>query len=595
MACQITRLIVELSREGTASSVPAHTLPTSLGLGYLCHQLHAIPLESNVRRKESKKAFLLGSFERECHLCASVSSLPYPTNPNTKPLAVAFHNSKSSFSSGGLDPCYKSLPACLRRHPSCGLPRSLKFYFRSAASRSADSSNAYQGTLQQMQTQLERSPADIVQIEDGRFLYSGLTSIELLITLINLQLVSYEPVVDLSIKILKSPIMNSLLRGPILWMVKRTVFSHFCAGEDVGEASETLRRTWELGLRCILDYSLEDAMDNISCDLNLEGFLKTIYQTHLLPSGSVSFSCVKITAICPLPLLERISNLLRWQHKHASFNLPWKDECLPLLAPESPTYHVQRQPDSLSEDEQRDILAAKERLWKLCKESDHAGLPLLVDAEHTSVQPAIDYFTYTAALQFNRGGRPLIYGTIQAYLKDSFPRLALAMGEAAKRGVSFGVKLVRGAYLTRECTLSGLMGAPSPVYSFIEDTHKCYDVCAAFMLERAALGDGSVVLATHNFDSGRSAAAKAEQLGLVKADGRLQFAQLKGMADGLSLALAHAGFQVSKYLPFGPVAHVIPYLIRRAEENRGLLGNTLPDRHCIRRELKARCLGSTIL
>eukprot|EP00249_Psilotum_nudum_P017958 c26571_g1_i3 orf=245-1777(-) len=510
MACQITRLIVELSREGTASSVPAHTLPTSLGLGYLCHQLHAIPLESNVRRKESKKAFLLGSFERECHLCASVSSLPYPTNPNTKPLAVAFHNSKSSFSSGGLDPCYKSLPACLRRHPSCGLPRSLKFYFRSAASRSADSSNAYQG-------------------------------------------------------------------------------------EDVGEASETLRRTWELGLRCILDYSLEDAMDNISCDLNLEGFLKTIYQTHLLPSGSVSFSCVKITAICPLPLLERISNLLRWQHKHASFNLPWKDECLPLLAPESPTYHVQRQPDSLSEDEQRDILAAKERLWKLCKESDHAGLPLLVDAEHTSVQPAIDYFTYTAALQFNRGGRPLIYGTIQAYLKDSFPRLALAMGEAAKRGVSFGVKLVRGAYLTRECTLSGLMGAPSPVYSFIEDTHKCYDVCAAFMLERAALGDGSVVLATHNFDSGRSAAAKAEQLGLVKADGRLQFAQLKGMADGLSLALAHAGFQVSKYLPFGPVAHVIPYLIRRAEENRGLLGNTLPDRHCIRRELKARCLGSTIL
>eukprot|EP01018_Ginkgo_biloba_P034593 Gb_14263 [translate_table: standard] len=435
-----------------------------------------------------------------------------------------------------------------------------------------------------------RTP-DILHIEDGELLYSGLTTKELLTALFNLQLVACEPVVDLSIKLLKSPLMKyAVCRVPLLEVIKRTSYSHFCAGENVAEASLTLQRMWELGLKGILDYSLEDATDNDSCDNNLKEFLKTVDATLLLPPGSVSFACVKITALCPLHLLERASDLLRWQHSHPDFSLPWKQDTLPTLASTSPTYHTPCPPHPLSESEEKDLRLAEERLDKLCRACEENNLPLLIDAEYTSVQPAIDYFIYSAFLKFNRFSKPLVYGTIQAYLKDALPRLSVASEEARKRGISIGLKVVRGAYITRESALAASLAAPSPIHSSIQDTHHCYNACASFMLHKAAMGEGSVVLATHNLDSGEVAAAKADELGIKKGNDRLQFAQLKGMADSLSLALVQAGFEVSKYLPFGGVGHVMPYLIRRAEENRGLLSTTLPDRQRIRKELRRRLM-----
>ncbi|KAH9572963.1 hypothetical protein CY35_02G179900 [Sphagnum magellanicum] len=435
----------------------------------------------------------------------------------------------------------------------------------------------------------QRITDNILQTSNGGLLYAGVTSKELLRTLCNLHLVGYEPVVDASIKVLTSPLMQSaLFRVPLLQAVKYTAYSHFCAGENIAEASTTLKNMWKLGLRGILDYGLEDATDSQSCDKNLADFVNVVHQSAVLPSGSVSFACVKITAICPIQLLERVSNLLRWQHKNAEFKLPWRQEVMPVLANSSPTYHVKAAPEPLTREEENDLSLAHLRLWKLCEACDQEGVPLMVDAEYSSVQPAIDYMVHAAALDFNKGSQPLVYGTIQAYLKDAFPRLSLAAKDASKRGISYGVKLVRGAYLSREVELASSLHAPSPIHKNIEETHSCYDSCAAFMLEQAACGDGSVVLATHNMDSGRIAALKAEELGLSKEDPRLQFAQLKGMADVLSLALAHAGFRVSKYLAFGPVYQVVPYLVRRAQENRGLLGNTALERQFIRRELRRR-------
>jgi proline dehydrogenase len=163
-------------------------------------------------------------------------------------------------------------------------------------------------------------------------------------------------------------------------------------------------------------------------------------------------------------------------------------------------------------------------MWALCRACEAAELPLLVDAEYTSVQPAIDYLTYNAALHFNNNNnnnnsskvlsnkdekKPLVYGTVQAYLVDAFPRLQLAAEAAAQRGVSFGVKLVRGAYLSREAALAASLSAPSPILPSIQDTHRNYDACAAYMLHRAASAASdhgssstSVVLATHNTHSG---------------------------------------------------------------------------------------------
>lgn len=212
---------------------------------------------------------------------------------------------------------------------------------------------------------------------------------------------------------------------------------------------------------------------------------------------------MKITAICPISLLERVSDLLRWKQKNPSFNLPWKLDSLPFLLDSSPLYHTTSEPCPLTDQEELDLQLALERLMGLCEKCQETNLPLLVDAEYTSVQPAIDYLTYTAAIRFNDDENPIVFGTIQAYLRDAKGRLVQAIEGAEKRGISMGFKLVRGAYMTRETELASSLDVASPIHGCIQDTHECYNECASFMLEKIAQGHGSVVLATHNLESGK--------------------------------------------------------------------------------------------
>jgi proline dehydrogenase len=127
---------------------------------------------------------------------------------------------------------------------------------------------------------------------------------------------------------------------------------------------------------------------------------------------------------------------------------------------------------------------------------------LLIDAEYASVQPAIDYFTYLVALKFNNE-RPIVYGTVQAYLRDAKERLEMMMKSGEKEGICTGIKLVRGAYITRETRVASSLGVPSPIHGSILETHRCYNDCASFLLEKVRDGSGAVVLATHNTKSGK--------------------------------------------------------------------------------------------
>jgi len=165
-------------------------------------------------------------------------------------------------------------------------------------------------------------------------------------------------------------------------------------------------------------------------------------------------------------------------------------------------YHVQSLPQPLTKEEEKHLILAHDRLAKLCQTCESEGIPLLVDAEYSLVQPAIDYIINVAANEFNRAQQPLVYATMQTYLRDSFSRLTMAVKGAHHRGQSYGVKIVRGAYISRENALAASLGVPSPIHPNIEATHRSYDSCAAFMLEQAASNDGSVVLATHNLNSG---------------------------------------------------------------------------------------------
>lgn len=437
----------------------------------------------------------------------------------------------------------------------------------------------------------DRNP-DLPHVLEAQGVFRKLSTGEVASALFNLEVAANATLVDVGTRLLRSPLMRSrLLAAPVLFGLKRTAYAHFCAGETVDEAARTLERMWELGLHGILDFSVEDALTAETCEQNLAGFLKSIAQTAQLPPGSVSYACVKVTALGPLAVLEKASNLLRWQHTHPSFALRWALPSLPVLASESPDFYVQEMPEALTPEEEKEMADCVRRMRAVCDACVAQRLPLLVDAEYTSVTPAVDHIGLAAALEFNQGNAlPRVYTTVQCYLQDALPRLKAVLVAAEQQGVSCGFKLVRGAYLSRENEFAKAMGAESPVHPSLEATHACYDACAAHLVEAAARSPhgAAVVLATHNYASGRNAVLKAAEVGLPKDDPRLHFAQLKGMADGLSLGLSFAGYNVSKYLPYGPVLEVMPYLLRRAEENSQLLGSTLPDRKRLRKELRER-------
>lgn len=227
------------------------------------------------------------------------------------------------------------------------------------------------------------------------------------------------------------------------------------------------------------------------------------YEKWVIVDEQVSFVVVKITAICPLGLLKRVSDLLRWEYNNESFQLPWKLNTLPIFADSSPFYHTPSKPDPLTVEEETDLHFAQQRMLKICQSCIEANVPLTIDAEDTSVQPGIDYFTYSAALMYNVGDNPIIYGTIQTYLKDAKERLIISANAAEKMGVPMGFKLVRGAYMSSERQLASSLGVESPIHNTIDQTHACFNDCTSFMLEKIASGSGAVIIATHNMDSGK--------------------------------------------------------------------------------------------
>ncbi|KAM0006601.1 putative proline dehydrogenase [Helianthus debilis subsp. tardiflorus] len=374
----------------------------------------------------------------------------------------------------------------------------------------------------------------------------------------------------------------------------------------------TVKKLWESGLRGMLDYGLEHAVDNESCDKNAQQVLKTVESTQFLPPSSVSFVVVKITAIFPVSLLKRVSGLLRREYKNpSSYPLQWMRKTLPIFAECSAFYHTLQKPSPLTTTEEHDLELAHKRLTTICDKALESNVPVVIDAEDTSIQPGIDYFTYWATVKYNKGTKPLVYGTVQAYLKDAGQRLFETKTAADKMGLPVGFKLVRGAYLSSERKLAHSLGVESPIHNSINDTHHCFNECASYMLDEVSSGPGGLILATHNLESGKGtlimktedeniifrkrgkmAAGKARDLGIGKDSDKLEFASLYGMADAMSFGLRNAGFGVSKYLPFGPVSEIMPYLLRRAEENKGLLSSSNLDKHLMMKELKeeSECL-----
>ncbi|KAI3437761.1 hypothetical protein D9Q98_000208 [Chlorella vulgaris] len=243
---------------------------------------------------------------------------------------------------------------------------------------------------------------------------------------------------------------------------------------------------------------------------------------------------------------------------------------------------------ALDADEQRLLRNMMRRVERLAQAAAEADVRLLVDAEHSYFQPAIDN-TVTELQRTHNRTAPRIYNTVQCYLKDSRDRLQTEMERARRDGYKYGVKLVRGAYMVLERQRALDMGYPSPIYDTAEDTHANYDRCVRDLLRCVEKEGVEVMVATHNQGSIELTVEQMAALGLPPSSG-VFFGQLLGMADHLTYTLGANGYGAYKYVPFGAVEEVMPYLIRRAQENSSILSGAAVqgEQSMMRRELQRR-------
>jgi proline dehydrogenase len=241
--------------------------------------------------------------------------------------------------------------------------------------------------------------------------------------------------------------------------------------------------------------------------------------------------------------------------------------------------------EELPADEKEEWHRVRRRMMYLCETAAASGVGVLVDAEETWIQDPVDALTILMMDTFNKE-KTVVYNTIQLYRHDRLNFLRDSYEAAVERGFVLGAKIVRGAYMEKERKRAEEKGYPSPIQPDKESTDRDYNAGLAFCIEH--LDRIAVIVASHNEHSNLLATELLRERGFPPDHPHVHFSQLYGMSDNITFNLAHAGCSVSKYLPFGPIADVIPYLMRRAQENTSVKGQTSRELSLINKELKRR-------
>ncbi|XP_004694997.2 PREDICTED: proline dehydrogenase 1, mitochondrial isoform X2 [Condylura cristata] len=264
-----------------------------------------------------------------------------------------------------------------------------------------------------------------------------------------------------------------------------------------------------------------------------------------------------------------------------------------LMVPNMQTGQLELLLSKFTEEEERQMMRVLQRMDTLAKKASETGVRLMVDAEQTYFQPAISHLTLEMQRKFNVE-KPLIFNTYQCYLKDAYDNVTVDLELACREGWCFGAKLVRGAYMAQERARATEIGYEDPINPTYEATNTMYHRCLNYVLEEVKQNaKAEVMVASHNEDTVRFTLRRMEELGLHPADRKVYFGQLLGMCDQISFPLGQAGFPVYKYVPYGPVMEVLPYLSRRALENSGVMNRAWQERQLLWKELKRRlCTGS---
>ncbi|RLD22542.1 MAG: proline dehydrogenase [Bacteroidetes bacterium] len=338
------------------------------------------------------------------------------------------------------------------------------------------------------------------------------------------------------------------LHLPIKGIIKKTVFEHFCGGETILECEETSEKMAKYNVGSILDYSVEGKDSEEAFDKALSETLKTLENAK--GNLSVPYCVFKPTGLGSSILMEKV-----------------------------------QLGEELSDSEKEAFERVKKRYDTLSKAAYDNDVRLLIDAEDSWYQDTIDDLLYDLMEKYNKE-RAIVFNTYQMYRWESLENIKKAHQMANEKGFVLGAKLVRGAYMEVERERAEEKGYNDPICVDKEATDKSYDDGLKYCVEN--IDNIELFNGTHNEQSNFYLADLMARAGLERNDSRIFFVQLFGMSDNISFVLADAGYNVAKYLPYGPIKHVMPYLIRRASENTSVGGQSSRELVMLSQEMRRR-------
>jgi proline dehydrogenase len=359
-------------------------------------------------------------------------------------------------------------------------------------------------------------------------------------------------------KMMNSPFLNGIgtaaaefalaLGLPVKGLIKETLYKQFCGGETIEECQPTIEKLGRSRIGTILDYSVEGKSEEKVFDQTKTEIYRTI--TRAGQDEYIPFAVFKVTGLVRTEILEKVSAGAE-----------------------------------LLKSEREEWERGKNRVFELCEYAHSIKQPVFIDAEESWLQDAIDSLATQMMEKYNCEA-PIIYNTLQMYRHDRLEFLKKSYQVARENGYFYAAKLVRGAYMEKERDRAEEFGYPSPIQPTKEASDRDFNAAVEFCLDN--IESISFVAGTHNEQSTRFITEKIEEKNIAHDHPHANFSQLYGMSDNLSYVLAKNGYNVSKYVPYGPVKDTVPYLIRRAQENSSVMGQTSRELEMIARELKRR-------
>jgi len=359
------------------------------------------------------------------------------------------------------------------------------------------------------------------------------------------KLIDSEPLVRIGTAVTNFAIKAHL---PVEGLIRATVFDHFCGGVSENDCLPVVDKMFTKGVSSVLDYSVEGKEEEEQFDAALEMTLRTIEFAE--EKQSIPFAVFKPTGFGRFDLYEKLGEKV-----------------------------------ILTADEQAEWNRVVERFDKVCKTAHDKNVALLIDAEESWMQDAADDLVTQMMKKYNKE-KAIVYNTLQMYRWDRLDYLKQLHEQAKTEGFYIGMKLVRGAYMEKEIKRATEKGYASPICVSKQATDDNYNAAVLYMIEH--LDKMAIFAGTHNEESSYMLMDLMQQRGIARNDERVFFGQLYGMSDNISFNLAANGYNDAKYLPFGPVRDVMPYLIRRAEENTSVAGQTSRELTLIKTERNRR-------